>query len=56
MHEKYNPADNQCKNSKDFMKKVMYYVPLDKLYKVIASCQYTENSDFCPVLVKIVDK
>ena len=38
------------------MKKVMYYVPLDKLYKVIASCQYTENSDFCPVLVKIVDK
>ena len=56
LHDKYNPADNQCRNSKDFMKKVMYYVPLDKLYKVIASCQYTENSDFCPVLVKIVDQ
>ena len=33
----------------------MYSVPLDKLYKVIASCQYNENGVFCPVLVKIID-
>ena len=37
--------DNQLKvlnekldNSKSFMEKVMYKVPLNKLYKVIASC------------------
>ena len=37
------------------MDKVMYEIPLEKLYKVIASCQYEEGSDFCPVLVKIID-
>lgn len=37
------------------MKKVMYSVPLNKLYEVLASCQFNENADFCPVLVKIVD-
>ena len=36
------------------MDKVMYEIPLEKLYRVIASCQYEENSDFCPVLVKII--
>jgi len=38
------------------MEKVMYSVPLNKLYKVVASCQYNENSDFCPVLVKIINE
>ena len=33
----------------------MYSVPLDKLYQVIASCQYNEGAIFCPVLVKIID-
>ena len=37
------------------MNKVMYSVPLNKLYQVMASCQYNEDSEFCPVLVKIVD-
>ena len=37
------------------MNKVMYSIPLNKLYKVIASCQYNEAADFCPVLVKIID-
>ena len=36
------------------MDKVMYEIPLEKLYRVIASCQYEEGSDFCPVLVKIM--
>ena len=34
----------------------MYSVPLDKLYEVMASCQFSENSDFCPVLLKIKDE
>lgn len=57
MHDDFNPMKqgNQCSNSKDFMKKVMYSVPLNKLYEVLASCQFNENADFCPVLVKIVD-
>ena len=38
------------------MNKVMYSVPLNKLYQVMASCQYNEDSEFCPVLVKIVDE
>ena len=33
----------------------MYSIPLDKLYKVIASCQYNEKAEYCPVLVKIID-
>ena len=38
------------------MKAVMYSVPLSKLYRVVASCQYNENGEFCPVLVEIVDE
>ena len=30
-------------------------MPLNKLYEVLASCQYMEGADFCPVLVKIID-
>ena len=47
---------NQCASAKGFMKKVMYQIPLRKLYQVVASCQYEEESDFCPVLVKINDE
>ena len=38
------------------MMKVIYEVPLNKLYKVVASCAYEEGADFCPVLVKIIDE
>ena len=37
------------------MKGVMYSVPLNKLYKVVASCNFNENAPFCPVLVQIMD-
>ena len=37
------------------MKEVMFKVPLNKLYKLVASCYYNEFGNFCPVLVKIVD-
>lgn len=35
------------------MHKVMYQVPLNQLYEVVASCNYDERSDFCPVLIRI---
>ena len=38
------------------MTKVRYQVPLNKLYKVVASCMYEEYASFCPVLIKIVDE
>ena len=38
------------------MKEVMFKIPLTKLYKLEASCQYNEDSNFCPVLVRITDK
>ena len=38
------------------MANVMYSVPLSKLYQVVASCQYNEGAEFCPVLVKIKDE
>ena len=37
------------------MKMCMYSVPLDSLYKILASCQYRQDAEFCPVLVQIVD-
>ena len=48
--------ENQCKTSKDFMEKVMYRVPLNMLYKVVASCQYNEKGIFCPVLIQVVNE
>ena len=54
-HNENDLLTNQAKTSKDFMKKAMYSVPLEKLYKVMASCQYNEDADYCPVLVKIID-
>ena len=38
------------------MRSVMNQAPLKKLYKVIASCNYNEDANFCPVLVQIIDK
>ena len=38
------------------MDNVKFSVPLNKLYKVIASCNYNASNAFCPVLVEIIDK
>lgn len=46
----------QFKTAKDFMKGVMYNVPLNRLYKVLASCNYNEAGRFCPVIVEIIDQ
>ena len=34
----------------------MYSVPLDKLYKILASCQFRQDAEFCPVLIQIMDE
>lgn len=38
------------------MEAVKYIVPLCELYKVLASCNFSEANDFCPVLLEIIDK
>ena len=55
-HENNRLENNPIKSAKEFMANVMYSVPLSKLYQVVASCQYNEGADFCPVLVKIKDE
>ena len=56
IHWENAPENIQCRSSEEYMQKVMYKVPLNKLYKVFASCNYNERSLYCPVLVKIMDK
>ena len=43
----------QCDSAKDYMDKIAYHVPLEKLYEIVACCQFEEGSKFCPVLIKI---
>ena len=33
-----------------------FKVPLDKLYKVLASCNYNVMNKYCPVLLEIEDE
>lgn len=54
-HNRMKLSENQAKTAKDYMQQVMYSVPLNQLYKLMASCNYNENADFCPVLVRIMD-
>lgn len=55
-HEKNFLKDNQFKTSKEMLNSVMYKVPLDKLYRVVASCNYNSMNYYCPVLVEVMDK
>jgi hypothetical protein len=56
MHEANALSTNQFKTTTEYMGKVMDTVPLTELYKVEASCNYHEQNEFCPVLVKIMDE
>ena len=47
---------NQFKASKEMMRNIEFNVPIDELYKVVASCNYNINNFYCPVLVKIIDE
>ena len=48
-----------AKNSydcKSYLEQVEFRVPLNQLYQIHASCHHTEGSEFCGLLVRIIDK
>ena len=55
LHEANSLKSTQSLNAKDYMQQVSYSVPIDKLYQVIDSCNFSTDLDFCPVMLKIVD-
>ena len=55
-HLNFRLEDNQFSSSKQMLDSVMYQVPINKLYKVIASCNFNPKNYHCPVLVKILDE
>ena len=46
---------NELKKANDFRFVAGYDVPLDKLYKMLATCVHNAINKFCPVLFEIVD-
>ena len=56
IHRDNQLEDNQFKSAKDYMNKVMYQVPLNKLYEVMHSCQYNEKGAYCPVQLRVVNE
>ena len=38
------------------MKQVSYLVPIKDLYEVVASCNFSTELDFCPVILRINDE
>ena len=55
-HSANSLQGNRITSAKDLMQRVMYQVPLSRLYSIVASCQFDENARFCPILVKINDE
>ena len=55
-HQKNRIEHANIKSAKEFMQEIQSKVPLKGLYKVIASCNYNENSHYCPVIIEIKDK
>ena len=56
LHEENDLAINQYSTSKQMIEKMVFKCPLDKLYSVIASCNYNIQNRFCPVLVEVKDQ
>ena len=54
-HSKNSLEGHQFKIAKDFLNRAEFSVPLDKLYKVLASCNFNENNFYCPVLLQVVN-
>ena len=46
---------NQFTTSKEMLNALKFSVPLDKLYKVVASCNYNQANLYCPVIVEVID-
>lgn len=46
----------QFDTTEEYIHKLRFSIPLDKLYTVYDSCMYNTTSVFCPVLVQIGEK
>lgn len=46
----------QFDTTEEYIHKLRFSIPLDKLYKVYDSCMNNTMSDFCPILVEIGEK
>ena len=55
VHEENNLRNSQALYAKDYMLQVSYSVPIDKLYRVLSSCNFDTDLEFCPVLLQIMD-
>ena len=47
--------DKEMPSSTDYIDHIAFNVPMDSLYKVIGHKMTNSRSNFCPVLLKIVD-
>ena len=56
LHDDNKLASNQYSDSKQMQEKLMFKCPLNRLYTVVASCNYNSQNPFCPVLVEIKDE
>lgn len=54
--DKNRLQNTQFDTTTDYIHKLRFSIPLDKLYSVVDSCLYNSASTFCPVLVRIGDK
>ena len=54
-HEANNLKNTHFKNAKEYMKQVSYEVPVKQLYEVVASCNFSTELEFCPVITRIRD-
>ena len=55
-HERNMLENQQSSDPKEFMAKVKTEINLSQLYKVLASPQFRDTADFCPILVQIIDE
>ena len=57
MHEENDLRKNlnSINSVKDYMAKVEFKIPLNKLYEIKAECRDTDSGNFCAVLLHVVD-
>eukprot|EP00347_Sterkiella_histriomuscorum_P010355 403376619 len=47
--------NEQC-NPKQFLKNIQYNVEIQNLVKIVKTCYYHENMDFCAIIAEVVDE
>ena len=58
MHDENNLVKllPKVETAKDYLERVEFKIPLQKLYEVVASCHHVEGSDYCGLLLRIKDE